>query len=101
MKGMRAKVADHGREHVVKGDGRVDAQDQVVEKDKGGHGSARLGLFGRLGVGRLGNHTGDLADLGVEETDRDAVSGSNGQGRLPVHEEIIVFGKGDAGRHGS
>lgn len=101
MEGMGGKVLDHGREHVVESDGRVYAQDQIVNKDKGGHGSARLALLGGLGVGRLGDDAGNLADLGVEQGDGGCVGGGDGQRGPPVHEEVIVFREGNTGGHWS
>ncbi len=98
---MCPKVLDHGWEHVVEGDPRVHAEDQVVDKDKGGHGCAGLRAFCRLGVGRLGYNARDFADFRIEESDSDGVGGSNCQGCLPVHEKVIVFGKRDPGWHRS
>lgn len=94
-----SKVLDHGWEHVIKRNSRVNTQNQVVDKDKGGHGGTRLGLLGRLGVSGFGDDAGNFADLGVEEGDGDGVGCGDGERRLPVHEEVVVFREGNPGGH--
>ena len=98
---MRLKVLDHGWEHVDKGHGGVDAEEQVVDKDERGHGRTGLGLFCWFGVHRSGNHPRDLADLGVEESDADTIRSGDTERSLPVHEKVVVFRKGNSCRPGS
>lgn len=99
MKTVGSEVVDQSREHVVEGDTGVQAQDQVVDEDEGGHRSARLRLLSWLGVLGLCDNTRDLADLGIEEADRECVCTSNNQGCSPVHEQVVVFREGDPGGH--
>jgi len=99
MKTVGSKVVDQRREHVVEGDTGVQAQDQVVDKDECGHGETGLCLLSWLGVLGLCDNTRDLADLGVEEADRERISTCNSQGCLPVHEEVVVFRERDPGGH--